>query len=56
MIFERYLEESKSFLTAQQIAKFVIFNERFEYELLEKVRQFRDRPGRGPGPGGLSDG
>ena len=68
MFFDRYLEESRSFLTAQQIAKLVIFQERFEYELLEKVRQFRDRPGapdhpgapdrpgRGRGPGGLSDG
>lgn len=52
MIFERYLEESKSFLSAQQIAKLVIFHERFEYELLEKVRQFRDRPGAPDHPGG----
>lgn len=50
MFFERYLEESRSFLTAQQVAKFVIFHERFEYELLEKVRQFRDRPNRPEGP------
>ena len=62
MIFDHFLEESRSFLTAQQIAKLVIFHERFEYELLEKVRQFRDRPGapdhpgRGRGPGGFSDG
>ena len=56
MFFDHFLKESRSFLTAQQIAKLVIFHERFEYELLEKVRQFRDRPGRGPGPGGLSDG
>jgi len=62
MIFDHFLEESRSFLTAQQVAKLVIFHERFEYELLEKVRQFRDRPGapdhpgRGRGPGGFSDG
>jgi Spy/CpxP family protein refolding chaperone len=68
MSFDHFLEESRSFLTAQQVAKLVIFHERFEYELLEKVKQFRDRPegpdrpdgpgrpGRGRGPGGLSDG
>jgi len=62
LFFDHFLEESRSFLTAQQVAKLVIFHERFEYELLEKVKQFRDRPGgpgrpgRGPGPGSLSDG
>jgi hypothetical protein len=62
MMFDDFLKEAKSFLTARQVAKLVIFHERFEYELLERVRQFRDRPGasdhpgRRRGPGGLSDG
>ncbi|HUV31636.1 MAG TPA: hypothetical protein VMY05_11180 [Acidobacteriota bacterium] len=40
---QEFLRESRGYLTAVQAAKFVIFQERFEYELLEKVKQFEER-------------
>ena len=40
---QEFLRESRGYLTAVQAAKFVIFQERFEYELLEKVKQFQER-------------
>ncbi len=51
---EKFLGEIRSLLSAEQYARFVIFNEKFELELLENVRSFRERRGRhggNPGPG-----
>jgi len=43
---ERFMNESKRYLTAKQVGKLLIFQERFEYQLLEQVKQFRNRFGR----------
>lgn len=44
-----FLAKARTILTAEQTAKLLIFEERFEYELLERVREFR-RMGRMGGP------
>ncbi|MBI5266065.1 MAG: hypothetical protein HY851_02420 [candidate division Zixibacteria bacterium] len=44
-----FLAKARTILNAEQTAKLVIFEERFEYELLERVREFR-RMGRMGGP------
>ena len=36
-----FLTKVRGFLTSEQIGKMVLFEERFEYELLERVREFR---------------
>ncbi|MDH4155780.1 MAG: hypothetical protein OEW00_00690 [candidate division Zixibacteria bacterium] len=41
-----FLREARGVLTPQQMGKLVIFQERFEFELLDKVRAFRERAGR----------
>ncbi len=50
-----FLNESKKILSAEQFGKLVVFQERFERELLEQVRQFRNQerfnPGQGRGMG-----
>ena len=46
-----FFEDSKKILTAEQVGKMIVFHERFEFELLERLREFRQ--GR---PGGRSDG
>ena len=38
-----FLNEARRVLTPQQTGKFVIFQERFELELLDKVRAFREQ-------------
>lgn len=48
----KFIEEARSILTSGQMARLVIFHERFEYELLKKLRGFRDRMGRGGPPQG----
>ena len=40
---DRFVASCREFLTPEQVAKYLVFQERFEYELLESVRQFRDR-------------
>lgn len=49
-VSEEFFVRMDRLLTAEQLGKLVIFNERFEYELIEKLRGFRDR--RGPHGGG----
>jgi len=44
-----FLIDSKKILSANQYGKLVIFQERFERELLEQVRQFRNKDRFGPG-------
>ena len=38
-----FFDKARTILTAEQAGKLVIFQERFEYELLERVREFRER-------------
>ncbi len=45
---DRFLSETASILSAAQMGRLVVFQVRFEAELLGAVRGFRDR-GRGPG-------
>jgi len=40
---DRFLHDCREHLSAEQVGKFVLFRERFEYELLEQVRCFRER-------------
>jgi hypothetical protein len=42
---ERFLAEMMNQLTAEQVGKLVVFQERFEHELLEQMRGFRERGG-----------
>ena len=44
-----FLEQSRTLLTAEQVGKLVIFQKRFESEILERIGRFRK--GMGPGPG-----
>lgn len=46
-----FFDKARTILTAEQAGKLLVFQERFEYELLERVREFREhnRMGR-PGP------
>ena len=48
-----FQKKVKGILTAKQLGKLVVFNDRFEFELLERIRAFRERNpgGRGAGPG-----
>ena len=43
-----FVEQSRAMLTAEQIGKLVIFQKRFESEILERIGRFRK--GMGPGP------
>ncbi len=45
-----FLEKVRGILSPAQFGRLVIFQERFEHELIEKLREFRQR--RGPGMGG----
>lgn len=52
-----FLNESKKILSAEQFGKLVVFQERFERELLEQVRQFRNQERFGHGQGrGIDNG
>jgi Spy/CpxP family protein refolding chaperone len=51
-VMRSFITESRSILTTEQMAKMIIFQERFEYELLKKLRGFRDRTGRSGPPTG----
>ncbi len=50
-IHRSFLNESKEILTPVQFGKLVVFKERFERELLEQVREFRNQERFGPGHG-----
>jgi len=43
-----FIEQSRTLLTAEQVGKLVIFQKRFESEILERIGRFRK--GMGPGP------
>ena len=47
-VAKAFFVKARGILSAEQTAKLLIFEERFEYELLERVREFR----RTGGPGG----
>lgn len=47
---EQFFTKVRPMLTAEQAGRLVVFQERFEYELLGQVRSFRER--RGPGQSG----
>jgi hypothetical protein len=40
---EQFVKEAGDVLTTQQMGKLVVFQERFEYELLSRLRGFRER-------------
>lgn len=42
-VHKRFIEEARRILTVEQLARFIIFQERFEAELLENVKHFRAR-------------
>ena len=42
-----FRDKVKSILTANQFGKLIVFEERFELQLLEQIREFRERRGRG---------
>jgi len=44
---QQFLSDMKPVLSPEQLAKFILFQERFELELLERVREFRGRMGTG---------
>ncbi len=50
-LFEAFVDDVGELLTPAQLGKLVIFQDRFEYELLERVRSFQDRRGAKGGAG-----
>lgn len=52
--FQSFAADVSDILTPVQMGKLVIFHDRFEYELLERVRGFQNRRG-GPGGPGAPD-
>lgn len=50
-LFEAFVDDVGELLTPAQLGKLVIFHDRFEYELLERVRSFQDRRGAKGGAG-----
>lgn len=53
-----FVESMRATLKPAQVGRLVVFTEKFEFELLERVREFRERQaprGRGPGPGNTDD-
>ncbi|MEA3297008.1 MAG: hypothetical protein U9R56_04015 [candidate division Zixibacteria bacterium] len=48
-----FRKKAREILTAEQLGRLIVFNDRFEYELLERVRAFHERHpgGRGAGTG-----
>jgi Spy/CpxP family protein refolding chaperone len=53
---QKFVDSSRAILTPIQIGRLLVFTERFEFELLERVREFRERQApKGPGPGNIED-
>ncbi len=50
-VMEDFLNEAQKILTPSQLGRYIVFRERFEFELLEAVKAFRERP---PPPGNPS--
>ncbi|MBD3403380.1 periplasmic heavy metal sensor [candidate division GN15 bacterium] len=48
--FDGFVDDVKDILTPAQLGKLVIFHDRFEYELLERVRGFQNRRGPNQSP------
>ncbi len=42
-VMANFLGKARTLLTPEQVARLILFQERFELELLERVREFRDR-------------
>jgi hypothetical protein len=52
-IADEFMDSQRNVLTARQRAKLVLFHEEFEFQLLRKLKDYRDRMGGGGmGPGG----
>ena len=50
-VMEDFLNEAQKILTPSQLGRYIVFRERFEFELLEAVKAFRERqppPGKPP--------
>ncbi len=50
VVMQEFLAKARKILTPDQMGRMVVFQERFEYKLLEAVRGFRERQGH-PGEG-----
>lgn len=44
----KFMEDARRILTPRQVARLLVFHERFEAEMLQRVKTFHDRRGRGP--------
>jgi len=51
---QQFLTDMKKVLSPEQLGKFILFQERFELELLERVREFRGQMGEAVGAQGDS--
>ncbi len=49
-VMGNFIKTTRDLLTPEQLARFVVFNERFERQLLEQVKSFRERKGPFPEP------
>lgn len=49
VIMKNFFNNVKTLLTPEQMAKFIVFQEKFEFELLDQMRDFKSR-GRGERP------
>ena len=47
--WSRFMEDCGAVLTRKQVARLVVFHERFDREMLEALREFRRHPGAEPG-------
>lgn len=50
-VMQGFLREAKKTLSPSQLGRLVVFHERFEFELLEAIRAFRERQPPGDPPG-----
>ncbi|MFZ5981472.1 MAG: hypothetical protein ACOYVF_12670 [Candidatus Zixiibacteriota bacterium] len=47
-VMESFIDEVRGFLNVEQLGKLLIFQEKFEIELLENLKNFQSRKGRNP--------
>jgi len=47
-VMQAFIDEVSALLSAEQLGKLIVFQEKFEVELLENLKNFRSRKGRNP--------
>lgn len=47
-VMDNFIGEVRGFLNPEQLGKLIIFQEKFEVQLLEKIKNFQSRKGRNP--------